>query len=437
LSEDSLKDQLKNTLPEYMVPAHIVVMERLPQLPNGKLDRNALPDPQLGSQAVEAPEGEREVELARVWQQLLGVETISRQDSFFELGGDSIQSLAVITRLRQVGFKLLPKDVFSHPRLKDLALRLTVIEAGAAPLIEDAPKGELPLTPIQAHFFEQPMSNRAHFNQALLLDVQRPLEAALLSKALDALLGHHDALNLSFHQHADGRWQQRYRATPAVDSLWLRDVADERAMTALCEQAQRSLDLHNGPLLRVVLAQIPEGQKLLLVAHHLVVDGVSWRVLLEDLARAYAQIASGSSVDLGPKSSSFQRWARHLVDAAQAPERQTEVGQWREQVGSTEPVWPVDHPEGRATQQDLEQCELLLDAGLTRRLLREAPAALAARTDEILLAVLAEALKDWSGQPDTLIALEGHGREALADGLDVGRTVGWFTSLFPLRVRAA
>jgi non-ribosomal peptide synthase protein (TIGR01720 family) len=160
-------------------------------------------------------------------------------------------------------------------------------------------------------------------------------------------------------------------------------------------------------------------------------------VLLEDLARAYAQVASGSAVDLGPKSSSFQRWARHLVDAAQAPERQTEVLQWREQVGTTEPLWPVDHPEGRATQQDLEQCELLLDASLTRRLLREAPAALAARTDEILLAVLADALKGWSGQPDTLIALEGHGREALADGLDVGRTVGWFTSLFPLRVRAA
>ncbi|MGE6386949.1 non-ribosomal peptide synthase/polyketide synthase [Pseudomonas sp. NPDC078416] len=437
LSEDSLKNQLKNTLPEYMVPAHIVVMERLPQLPNGKLDRNALPDPQVRSQAFEAPEGEREVELARVWQQLLGVETISRQDSFFELGGDSIQSLAVITRLRQVGLKLLPKDVFSHPQLKDLALRVTVIEASAAPLIEDAPTGELPLTPIQAHFFEQPMSNRAHFNQALLLDVQRPLEAPLLSQALAALLSHHNGLNLSFHQHADGCWQQQYRATPAADSLWLRDVADERAMTALCEQAQRSLDLHDGPLLRVVLAQMPEGQKLLLVAHHLVVDGVSWRVLLEDLARAYAQVASGSAVDLGPKSSSFQRWAQHLVDAALAPARQGEVAQWREQVGNSEPLWPVDHPEGRATQQDLEQCELLLDAGLTHRLLREAPAALAARTDEILLAVLAEALKGWSGQPDTLVALEGHGREALAEGLDVGRTVGWFTSLFPLRVRAA
>ena len=437
LSEDSLKDQLKHTLPEYMVPAHIVIMARLPQLPNGKLDRNALPDPQLGSQTFEAPEGEREVELARVWQQLLGVETIGRQDSFFELGGDSIQSLAVITRLRQAGLKLLPKDVFSHPRLKDLAQRLTLTEATAAPVVDQTPTGELPLTPIQAHFFEQPMASRAHFNQALLLDVQRPLQASLLSKALAALLAHHDGLNLSFHQDADGCWQQQYRATPAADSLWLRDVADDAAMTALCEQAQRSLDLQNGPLLRVVLAQMPQGQKLLLVAHHLVVDGVSWRVLLEDLARVYAHIASGSAVDLGPKSSSYQRWAQHLVNAAQAPERQTEVGEWLEQVGSTEAHWPVDNPEGRATQQDLEQCELLLDAGLTRRLLREAPAVLAARTDEILLAVLAEALRGWSGQPDALVALEGHGREALADGLDVGRTVGWFTSLFPLRVRAA
>ncbi|WP_276209479.1 non-ribosomal peptide synthase/polyketide synthase [Pseudomonas lutea] len=436
LAEDSLKQQLKTTLPEYMVPAHIIVMERLPQLPNGKLDRNALPDPQLSTQAFEAPQGEREVQLAKVWQQLLGVEQPGRRDSFFELGGDSIQSLAVITRLRQVGLKLLPKDVFSHPRLMDLALRLTAIDASAIPLTEETPSGPVPLTPIQAHFFEQPMANRAHFNQALLLDVRRPLEGELMRQAVQALLTHHDALNLSFHAQ-DGRWQQTHRQTPAADGLWLRDVADDRAMTALCEQAQRSLDLHDGPLLRVVLAQTAQGQKLLLVAHHLVVDGVSWRVLLEDLARAYTQLAAGNAVDLGPKSSSYQRWARHLVDAAQGAERQAQVGLWLDQVGTVASVWPVDHPEGRATQQDLAQCELLLDTGLTRRLLREAPAALGARTDEILLAVLADALKGWTGQNDNLIALEGHGREALADGLDVGRTVGWFTSLFPLRVRAA
>ena len=436
LAEDSLKQQLKNTLPEYMVPAHIIVMERLPQLPNGKLDRNALPAPQLGSQAFEAPQGEREVQLAKVWQQLLGVEQPGRRDSFFELGGDSIQSLAVITRLRQVGLKLLPKDVFSHPRLMDLALRLTAIDASAIPLSEQTPTGQVALTPIQAHFFEQPMANRAHFNQALLLDVQRPLEGELMGRAVQALLTHHDALNLSFHAQ-NGHWQQTYRETPAADSLWLRDVTDENALLDLCEKAQRSLDLHQGPLLRVVLAQTPQGQKLLLVAHHLVVDGVSWRVLLEDLARAYTQLAAGNAVDLGPKSSSYQRWARHLVDAAQGAERQAQVRLWLDQVGTVASVWPVDNPEGRATQQDLAQCELLLDTELTRRLLREAPAALGARIDEILLAVLAEALKGWTGQNDNLIALEGHGREALAEGLDVGRSVGWFTSLFPLRVRAA
>jgi amino acid adenylation domain-containing protein/non-ribosomal peptide synthase protein (TIGR01720 family) len=446
LNEDSLKQQLKNHLPEYMVPAHIVVMARLPQLPNGKLDRNALPEPQVGGNDYQAPHTEREVQLAAVWQALLGVEQISRQDSFFELGGDSIQSLAVITRLRQVGLKLAPKDVFSHPRLLDLALRLTTAEpTSEAALIDETPTGELPLTPIQAHFFEQPMLNRAHFNQALLLEVRRPVEAPLLAQALNAVMRHHDALNLSFEEGQDQNWQQIYRPLPEADDAltqpWVVELEDDAQLLELCEQAQRSLDLQNGPLLRLVLAQMPQGQRLLLVAHHLVVDGVSWRVLLEDLARAYSQLASGSALSLGPKSASYQRWAQQLVAAARAPEREAEATQWLQQVGESEWHWPVDEPQGRATQADIEQCEWLLDSELTRRLLREAPAALDARVDEILLTALVQALKAWGDLDQSLIALEGHGREALSEppseALDVGRTVGWFTSLFPVRLQAS
>ena len=235
-------------------------------------------------------------------------------------------------------------------------------------------------------------------------------------------------------------WQQCYRAWPDADDEraqpWVREVADDAQLLELCEQAQRSLDLHEGPLLRVVLAQMPDGQRLLLVAHHLVVDGVSWRVLLEDLARAYSQLAAGEPVALGPKGASYQRWAQQLVAAAQRPERQSEALQWLEQVGGADQVWPVDEPTGRATQADLQQCELLLDEGQTRRLLREAPAALDARMDEMLLAVLVQALKHWGGLDHSLIALEGHGREGLSEALEVGRTVGWFTSLFPLRLAA-
>ncbi|MNZ26438.1 Linear gramicidin synthase subunit B [compost metagenome] len=437
LDEDSLKRQLKQHLPEYMVPQHIVTLERLPQLPNGKLDRNALPDPQVAASDYEAPQGRGEERLAEVWQALLGVERVSRHDSFFELGGDSIQSLAVISRLRQTGWKLAPRDVFSHPRLKELALCLVQHDIGEAMQDEDVASGTLPLTPIQAHFFELPMSNRAHWNQALLLDVRQPLEAPLLEKALDAVLDHHNGLNLGFRALADGGWEQFYRPAAAPDSLWVREVADDAELLALCEQAQRSFDLENGPLLRLVLANMPEGQRLLLTAHHLVVDGVSWRVLLEDLARAYAQLGAGNPLALGPKPTSYQRWAMHLQEAARAPQRQAEVARWVDLIGSGEPHWPVDDPHGSATQADLDQCELELDEAHTRRLLREAPAALQARVDEILLAALVQALAGWTGSGDSLVALEGHGRDVLADDLDIGRTLGWFTTLFPLRVAAA
>ncbi|MCY1393409.1 non-ribosomal peptide synthase domain protein [compost metagenome] len=391
----------------------------------------------MAASDYEAPQGQGEERLAEVWQALLGVERVSRHDSFFELGGDSIQSLAVISRLRQTGWKLAPRDVFSHPRLKELALCLVQHDASATMQVEDVASGTLPLTPIQAHFFELPMSNRAHWNQALLLDVRRPLEAPLLARALDAVLDHHQGLNLGFRALADGGWEQFYRPAPAPDSLWVREVANDAELLALCEQAQRSFDLENGPLLRLVLANMPEGQRLLLTAHHLVVDGVSWRVLLEDLARAYAQLSAGNPLALGPRPTSYQRWAMHLQEAARAPQRQAEVARWVDLIGTGEPQWPVDDPHGSATQADLDQCELELDEAHTRRLLREAPAALQARVDEILLAALVQALAGWTGSGDSLVALEGHGRDVLADDLDIGRTLGWFTTLFPLRVAAA
>ncbi|MEQ5837055.1 condensation domain-containing protein, partial [Marinobacter sp. NFXS9] len=432
LDERSIKATLREQLPEYMVPSHIVTLECLPQLPNGKLDRNALPEPTTPVEQQEAPQGERETLLAELWQTVLGMEGVSRGDSFFELGGDSIQSLGLITRLRQAGWHLTPKAVFLKPKLADMAAALeAAVDEALAPERVD---GELPLTPIQHHFFEQPLCDAAHWNQSLLLKVTRPLDAGYLQQAVQVLVDHHDSLRLGFRREA-GRWQAFYRPSEQAGRLLrVLELPDAEAVGAACDAVQRSFDLEQGPLAGLLLASLPDGeQRLLLSVHHLVVDGVSWRILLEDLTRVYQQIEAGQPADLGPRSASYQHWAGHLADNVASGTWLSEVDYWTG-LGEDD-VWPVDNPDGRRAQTDAGHVEWRLPAEQTRRLLRETLAAREAGMDDLLLAALAEGLRAWGNLDNPLVAVEGHGREPLDERLDLSRTLGWFTSLYPLRLR--
>ncbi len=429
LQEMALLELLRQQLPGHLVPQHLVLLERLPQLPNGKLDRHALPAPQRVSHLLEeAPQGTREELLAELWRELLGVERIGRLSGFFELGGDSIQSLALISRLQRKGWQLGPKDVFRRPRLAELALCLEPL--AAQPRWEPA-QGAQRLTPIQAHFFAQPLPNPAHWNQALLLEVREPLESARFTATVATLLQRHDVLRLAFRQTAAG-WQAGYRDDIHVEHLLQEvEVADAVALEALCARTQRSFELERGGLLRLVLANYPEGgQRLFICAHHLIMDGVSWRLLLDDLGRIYSALGREASLLDEPRPPTYQAWAERLAHWAIQPQTQAGLAHWQALVPRSD--WPVDHPAGEATQGKVHTAEVQLDPERTRWLLREAPTALGARLDEVLLAALAEAVRDWSGRDGHVIALEGHGREALFADLDPGRTLGWFTSLYPL-----
>ncbi|MFT0183220.1 non-ribosomal peptide synthase/polyketide synthase [Pseudomonas benzopyrenica] len=434
LQEAALLERLRQHLPGHLVPQHLVLLERLPQLPNGKLDRRALPLPEFVSQTLdEAPQGPREELLAGLWRDLLGVERIGRASGFFELGGDSIQSLALISRLQRAGWQLGPKEVFRSPRLADLALCLQPL--ATQPAWEPA-QGEQRLTPIQAHFFAQPLPNPAHWNQALLLEVREPLDPVRLAATVAWLLQRHDVLRLAFWPSAQG-WQAGYRDAVGVEQLLQQvEVADAAALEALCARTQRSFDLARGGLLRLVLANYPEGdQRLFICAHHLIMDGVSWRLLLDDLGRIYSALGRDEPLVDEPRPPAYQAWAERLAGWAVQPSTQARLAFWQDLA--PRPDWPVDHPTGGATQGQVCTAEVQLDPARTRWLLREAPTALGARLDEVLLAALAQAVRDWSGQDGHVIALEGHGREALFAELDPGRTLGWFTSLYPLRLSCA
>ncbi|OXR28395.1 non-ribosomal peptide synthetase [Pseudomonas umsongensis] len=426
---ESLKAALRQHLPDYMVPAFLLFLEQLPLTPNGKLDRKALPAVDGSQQQREhvAPRSAQEKSLAAIWQDVLAIDNVGLEDNFFELGGDSIVSMQVVSRARQAGILLSPKDLFQHQTIRSLA---QAARSGEQQLIDQGPaSGAVALAPVQRWFFEQAIPEHQHWNQSLLLVPREALNVETLDRALEHLLTHHDSLRLRYQQ-TDSGWQQAY-AAPTTDSvLWQHQAQSVEQLSTLCDEAQRSLDLHNGPLLRALLVSMADGsQRLLLVVHHLAVDGVSWRVLLEDLQHFYN---GGTAL---AKTSSYQRWVTRLQ--AHLPAFERSLGHWQNQLQDAPDDLPCERPNGALENRFEHKLELKLDSEQTRKLLQQAPAAYRTQVNDLLLTALARAVCLWSGQGSALIQLEGHGREDLFDDVDLTRTVGWFTSLFPVNLKPA
>jgi len=432
-----LREFLGRSLPAHLVPSAFLVLDRLPVGPSGKVDRRALPAvTSPGELATEYAEPETPAErvLAGVWAEVLGLERVGVLDNFFELGGDSILSMQVVSRARQAGLKLTPKDLFLHQTIRKLAPGTTVVQdAGER---DEEVVGAVPLTPIQDWFFETRTVNPHHFNQSVLLELAEDLDEKALQLALDALWSHHDALRMRFDD-ADGRWRQHNAGLepfPVLDHRSLSEVdgADRMAvMEDTASAVHASFDLREGPLLKGVLFTAGDGTAphLFLASHHVVVDGVSWRVLLDDLDRGYRQAVRGEQIALGPKSTSFQDWSRRLRGHVEAGGFDGQMEHWA--VAAQAAALPVDRePGGPARPTDV--VSVLLDAADTETLLRSAPATYRTQVNDVLLSALAWALSRWTGNGTASINLEGHGREDVLDDVDLTRTVGWFTTLYPV-----
>ena len=436
---DSLRDALAASVPDYLLPAHLTLLERLPLNANGKVDRKALPRAEAVARSVDsAPLSELEQRIADIWQAVLKVERVGAQDNFFELGGDSILSLQIIARIRKLGYKLSPKQLFERQSVRQLAqwLESRAPAAPAAPAPVTAVSGEVALSPVQARFFERvPGAQRHHWNQALLLQPREALDGDLLARALHWLLGQHDALRLRF----DGS-RQRYAEPGPLDMtlLWRRRAADARTLERLCDDAQASLDIANGPLLRAMHVSLADGgERLLLVIHHLAVDGVSWRILLEDLQYAYRELRAGRMPAALPRSDSYQAWSARQKAAANSADAAAELDYWQAQLRDA-PRLTRARRDAPATWKDAASARFSLDAETTRQLLGPALKAQRVQINDLLLTALARALCAWTGEGSALVEMEGHGREAF-DGeaaLDLSRSVGWFTALYPVRLHA-
>ncbi|MCQ8130828.1 amino acid adenylation domain-containing protein, partial [Methylomonas rivi] len=435
MAADELKRYLQSRLPDYMIPAQIILLDRLPRLTSGKLDRKALPKPEWTTeQNFRAPQTEAERALTDIWREVLGVERIGIDDNFFELGGDSILSIRVVSRAREAGWQFTPRELFLYQTVAGLAAAAQPArQAGDA--VEAIVSGEVALSPIQTQFFQDDVPNRQHWNLSLLLQARQPLDETKLERALQILINHHDSLRLRFRLE-DSAWRQYYAeldARDATDVLWRRKAQDSAEVESIANQAQRSLDLQNGPLLRAVSIRVDGGsQRLLLVVHHLVVDGVSWRILLEDLQALY----SGDQA-LPAKTASFKHWTQRLKDYAASEALSRQLPYWlalAEEAGADE--LPRDFPQDVGSFADARTLSLTISTETTRQLLKQAPAAYRTQVNDLLLTALARVLCRWSGRDRVLVELESHGREDLFEDTDLSRSVGWFTSVYPVCLSA-
>ncbi|MFI6641777.1 amino acid adenylation domain-containing protein [Streptomyces sp. NPDC050504] len=459
---EALRGHVGERLPEYMVPSAVLVLDALPLTANGKLDRKALPVPQLAAKAGKAPGTPREELLCKLFAEVLGLDEVGVDQSFFELGGDSIVSIQLISRARKAGLRLTPRDVFTHKTVEALA---PVVTEGTGRPRRGAAKaqaasdgvGGVPLTPIIHWFSEHSGSAEqfSQFNQAMPVEVPAGLDAARLTSVLQTFLDHHDALRLKLTRIADiDEWSLETTApgtVPAAESLHRVDVAglDTDALRAVLAEestaAQRRLAPERGRMVQAVWFDAGDGLpgRLLLVVHHLSVDGVSWRILLPELTAALEAAAAGRTFTPEPVGTSFRRWAQHLTAAASEPDRIRELPLWREILSGPDPLLterPLDQE--RDTLATAGHLTLRLPAEITEPLLGRVPAAFHAQINDVLLSALAVAVADWrraTGRGDAssvLVGLEGHGREDVLPDGDLSRTVGWFTSLYPVRLDA-
>jgi non-ribosomal peptide synthase protein (TIGR01720 family) len=359
-------------------------------------------------------------------------------DNFFDLGGDSILSIQIIARANQAGLGLSPQQLFKHQTVSELA---TVAGVATAVAEQGTITGAVPLTPVQVRFFELNQPQLHHYNQAMLLEVHGTVDAALLAESIKGLLLQHDALRMRFKLHSDG-WHAVIAPPDDIipfEMIDLSTVGETKQSQALAGHAVRlhtTLNLEDGPLMRVALFErgAQRNSYLLIVIHHLVVDAVSWRILLEDLQTFYQQQIAGQKPTLPAKTSSFKTWAQRLSEHARSGAVREEFRYWSAHGKQSPARLPVDTIGGPNTVAEAKTVSVSLNADETAALLQDVPIAFRTQINEVLLTALVRAFAPWTGSQALLVDLEGHGREEILDGVNISRTVGWFTTIFPVKL---
>ncbi|MEU6381086.1 amino acid adenylation domain-containing protein [Streptomyces sp. NPDC046909] len=446
-SSAELRKFVASRLPDYMVPSAFVALGKLPLGPTGKLNRSALPEPEFLGEAYREPRTEAEKIITAAYADVLGVDRVGVDDDFFAVGGDSLRSIQVVARARAKGLEVSTREIFecrTAARLAEAAAergdRVPVLKEDA-----DGGVGTMELQPVARQVFEHG-GGTDRFAMSMVLELPVGIDTESLAATLDAVLDRHDLLRAQLVRGAElslvARPQGTVRAVDLirkvpVDGRWDEPSALEAAKAELYDAVGR-LDPEAGTLADFVWFAPPTGKgRLLVVLHHLVVDGVSWRILMSDFAEAWQQVRTGKTPELPAVGTSARRWIAALADEAISEQREAELEYWRDLLeGPNPPLGARAFDPAVDVWSTVDTVRVELPAEVTEAVLTKLPAAFKGTGTDVLLAALALAVNRWRGtETSTLVRLEGHGREEdIAPGADLSRTVGWFTSMYPARV---
>ncbi|MEM7714779.1 MAG: amino acid adenylation domain-containing protein, partial [Cyanobacteria bacterium P01_A01_bin.68] len=405
-----LRRFLQDKLPDYMIPAIFMMLEEMPLTPNGKINRRALPEPDISTNKQKdniknvKPRTSKEQLLAQIWSQLLGIESVGIHDNFFELGGDSILGIQVIAKAAQSGLRFLPKQVFQHQTIAELAAVADTVSVHAE---QGNITGILPLTPIQHWFFAQNLADSHHWNQSIMLEVDKSIPFAWIEQSIQKILAHHDALRLQFHNTESGLQQINVDVDNYInqnipllqfDLSALSEKQQQSTITETATQLQTSLNLATG-LVRVAFFKLAneKSNRLLFIIHHLVIDGISWRILLSDLQTTFEQLNLGKQIQLPSKTTSFKHWTESLQNYASRIPKQT-IEYWQNICQIPAVSLPIDYLEENNTVSTTDTVSIIFTVEETQALLQQVPYSYQTQINDVLLTALVQTFKNWTGE---------------------------------------
>ena len=378
LDKNLISEKLKEMLPKYMIPSSITELKEIPTTPNGKVDRGKLPIPDMAENrknGFEAPRNKLEKDFTILWQDLLNVNKIGINDNFFELGGDSIISIQLVSRAKKKGMVIAAKDIFDHQTIAELAKKIK--QGGVVTGEQGNLHGTVRLGPIQQRFFEHNYRYPDHFNQAILFNIDKTLGKVQIQNSLELIFQHHDALrlNFDFSKQGEGILQSYGNHQMVFHQVSIEEEHElNQEIERICQKAQGSLAISTGDLVRFVFITTPKVERfnrLFIVVHHLAVDGVSWRILMDDLSQIFNDIRQGNKITLGLKTSSYRQWQKQLYAFAQSRFFQREWTYWSDVTRSLESL-PVDHNSTiETTYRDTREIQIQLSKEHTLGLLQD------------------------------------------------------------------
>jgi amino acid adenylation domain-containing protein/non-ribosomal peptide synthase protein (TIGR01720 family) len=433
-----IRTYLLQHLPGYMIPTYFVQIEEIPLTLNGKIDQKALPDPKtdlLYRDNYLAPMNEIQKILVDVWQEVLGVNQVGIDDHFFELGGDSIKAIQVSAKLSQFHMKIDIKSLFQYPTIQEVS---QFIKVESKAVSQSIVVGESRLTPIQKWFFEQNYTDMFHFNQAVIIQGKQGFDETIIRKVMQKIVEHHDVLRMIYTVDGDKVKAFNRGMTEELYTLAVFDIHQfaeyQQLINEKANRLQESINLNSGPLIKLGLFRTVDGDFLLVIVHHLVIDGISWRIFWEDFMQGYQQALNQKKILFPAKTDSYMDWANELELFANSPRMSDSITYWTKVAETDFVCLPKDKPIDceQNKYRDNSISPRVLSAKETRLLLTKANYAYHTEVNDIILTALGRALTQWSGNDRVLIDLEGHGREEIGSNLDISRTIGWFTSIYPV-----